>query len=253
MIELRNVSKLFGGSENPAVRNVDLCIARGTMVVILGESGSGKTTTLKLINKLIEPSAGQILLNGVDIMGTDSIALRRRIGYVFQGIGLFPHMNVADNVAIVPRLLGWREKDVQQRLEELLELVGLPYAEYAMRVPQALSGGQQQRIGVARALAARPELLLMDEPFAALDPITRARLQRELLALKQMLDLTVVLVTHDVTEALLLADVVVVMKDGQIHATATPQDLIAEAQPDYVRELIATPLEQARQVASMSR
>ena len=252
VITLEHVSKIYANAPTPAVADVSLEVEPESMLVLLGESGCGKTTTLKIINRLIEPTAGTITLAGEDIFAIDAIALRRRIGYAFQGIGLFPHLTVADNVAVVPRLLGWPKRDVDARVDELLELVCLPAGLYRDRYPSALSGGQRQRIGVARALAARSKLLLMDEPFGALDPITRDELQTELKRLQQSLGLTVVLVTHDVTEALLLADEIAVMKDGRILAHDTPAALLAAPPHDYVRRLMEMPKRQTARVAALS-
>jgi osmoprotectant transport system ATP-binding protein len=251
MITLENISKSYPHSAAPAVANVDLVVEPNSILVLLGESGSGKTTTLKLINRLIEPTSGRITIDGEDARAIDPIALRRRIGYAFQGIGLFPHMTVGENVAVVPHLLRWSARDIETRVNELLELVGLPPDQYRDRYPRALSGGQRQRIGVARALAARAKVLLMDEPFGALDPITRDELQAELKRLQQSLGLTVVLVTHDITEALLLADKIAVMKDGQVLGHDTPAALLAEPPHEYVRRLMAMPKRQANRVAQL--
>jgi osmoprotectant transport system ATP-binding protein len=251
MITLENISKSYPHSAAPAVANVDLVVEPNSILVLLGESGSGKTTTLKLINRLIEPTSGRITIDGEDARAIDPIVLRRRIGYAFQGIGLFPHMTVGENIAVVPRLLRWSQRDIDARVNELLELVGLPPDEYRDRSPRALSGGQRQRIGVARALAARTKVLLMDEPFGALDPITRDELQAELKRLQQSLGLTVVLVTHDITEALLLADRIAVMKDGQVLGHDTPAALLAAPPHEYVRRLMDMPKRQAARVAQL--
>lgn len=252
MITLEHVSKSYPNAATAAVADVSLHVEPESMLVLLGESGCGKTTTLKLINRLIEPTAGRITLAGQDILAVDPIALRRRIGYAFQGVGLFPHMTVADNVAVVPRLLRWATREVDARVDELLELVGLPPGQYRERYPRALSGGQRQRVGVARALAARANVLLMDEPFGALDPITRDELQSELKRLQQSLGLTVVLVTHDITEALLLADRIAVMKDGRILGHDTPAALLAAPPHEYVQRLMEMPKRQAGRVAQLS-
>ncbi len=253
MISLRNVSKTYDNGRIDAVRDVSLDVAEGELLVLLGESGYGKTTTLKLVNRLIERSAGRIDVGGEDIDATDPIHLRRRIGYVFQGIGLFPHMTVGENIGTVPRLLGWSRDDIDKRVAELLELVGLTPSAYTPRYPRELSGGQQQRIGVARALAARPSVLLMDEPFGALDPITRVQIQDELKTLQSSLGLTIVLVTHDMTEALLLADRIAVMKEGQIVGRGSPTELMTNPGHEYVKTLMAMPKRQADRVESIAK
>lgn len=239
MISIRSVSKSFGNGGSFAVDNISLEIRPGETLVLLGSSGSGKTTLLRLINRLIEPSSGTILLDEADTATLDPVQLRRRIGYVFQGIGLFPHFTVAANIAIVPRLLQWSRERRERRVGELLELVGLPAAEYAPRYPDELSGGQQQRVGVARALAGDPEYLLMDEPFGALDAITRDALQAELLALKQRLRKTIVFVTHDLQEALRLGDRVAVLHRGKLEQVGAPAELLQQPRTDFVRELFA--------------
>jgi osmoprotectant transport system ATP-binding protein len=253
VIAFDDVSKQYGESAVAAVRNLSLEVEPESLLVLLGESGSGKTTTLKMINRLVEPTSGTITLEGQDIRALDPISLRRRIGYAFQGIGLFPHMDVAQNVATVPRLLGWGRAETERRVDELLELVGLPPERYRRRYPRELSGGQQQRVGVARALAARSKVLLMDEPFGALDPITRDELQTELKTLQRRLGLTVVLVTHDMTEALLLADRIAVMKDGLVLGHDTPERLLSTPPHPYVAELMAMPKRQAERVATLAQ
>jgi osmoprotectant transport system ATP-binding protein len=252
VITLEDVSKTYASSASPAVRHVSLTVPAESLLVLLGESGCGKTTTLKMVNRLIEPSSGRITVGGDDILRIDPIELRRHIGYVFQGIGLFPHLDVAANVATVPRLLGWPAAAIDARIDELLERVGLPPAEFRARYPRELSGGQQQRVGVARALAASPKVLLMDEPFGALDPITRDELQRQLKELQASLGLTIVLVTHDVTEALLLADSIAVMKEGVVLGHDAPSRLVAEPPHEYVRALMEMPKRQAAKVAGMA-
>ncbi len=245
MIRLQNITKRYDGTAEPAVNAINLHVAQGELLVLLGESGCGKTTTLKMINRLIEPTAGSIHVDGKDIMSGSPVALRRSIGYVFQGVGLFPHMTVGENIAIAPRLLNWPSEKIRARVDELLTLVNMDAAEHRDRLPDQLSGGQRQRIGLARALAAQPRIMLMDEPFGALDPLTRDTLQREFLKIHRDLELTTVMVTHDMTEALLLADRIAVMHRGAILQLATPRDMLAEPADEYVRQLMATPRHQA--------
>jgi osmoprotectant transport system ATP-binding protein len=251
MIHLRAVSKTFDNAAAPAVREVDLRIDAGELLVLLGESGCGKTTTLKMINRLIEPTAGSIEVDGRNVANVPAVQLRRSIGYVFQGVGLFPHMTVGENIAVTPRLLNWPAEKIAARVDELLELVNLPPGEYRSRMPSELSGGQQQRIGLARALAARPKIMLMDEPFGALDPITRDALQDEFTRIHRSLGLTTVMVTHDMTEALLLADRIGVMQAGRILQLASPHDLLTAPENDYVRQLMDTPRNQADRLESL--
>ena len=212
------------------LRNLNLEVLRGETLVLLGRSGSGKTTTLKLINRLLEQSEGEIHVDGRSVRDWDVIRLRRMIGYVIQEIGLFPHFTVARNIGVVPQIEGWSSERIQQRVQELLQLVGLE-SQLASRYPRELSGGQRQRVGVARALAADPSFLLMDEPFGALDPITRAELQREFLALQQRLGKTVVFVTHDLREALVLGTRIALMEAGQLVATHTPDEFLHSSNP----------------------
>ena len=214
MIRLTHVYKTFDDGRSYAVKDLSFQVRKGETLVLLGSSGCGKTTTLKMINRLIEPTQGTVEVDGKDVMGRNPVELRRQIGYVFQGIGLFPHMTVEQNVEIVPRLLGWSSRSKRERMQELLNLVGLPADSFAQRFPDELSGGQQQRIGVARALAADPDYLLMDEPFGALDALTREALQQELLTLKKQLKKTIVFVTHDLHEALLLGDRIAILHEG---------------------------------------
>ncbi|MCX5743747.1 MAG: ABC transporter ATP-binding protein [Proteobacteria bacterium] len=237
MIELIGVSKRHG--ETWAVRPLTLRIARGELVVVVGESGSGKTTLLRMINRLIEPDEGEVRIDERAVATQDAIALRRTIGYVIQQVGLLPHHTVGDNVAMVPRLLAWPEADVTARVDELLELVGLPAATYRARFPDQLSGGQRQRVGVARAIASRPRVLLLDEPFGALDPITRGALQGELRRIHRELALTSILVTHDLVEALALADRIAVMLRGELVQIATPAELMTAPAHPYVASLVA--------------
>ena len=235
---LEGVSRRFG--EVVAVDEVSLAIAPGELLVLLGGSGSGKTTTLKLINRLIEPSGGRVLLAGEDTGAIPGHLLRRRIGYVFQGVGLFPHMRVGENVGVTPRLLGWEPERIRARTDDFLDLVELPAAEFSERWPHELSGGQAQRVGVARALAAEPELVLFDEPFGALDPLTRLRLQARIQAIRAELGFAAVFVTHDMHEALALADRIAVMHRGRLQQLATPAELLAAPANDYVAALMET-------------
>jgi len=253
MITLDGVCKSFDDGATFAVQRLSLHVEQGELLVLLGASGCGKTTTLKLINRLIEPSDGRIEIGGEDVRSLDPIRLRRRIGYIFQGIGLFPHMTIAQNVGIVPRLLGWKKTDIDSRIDELLSLVGLPPEEFRDRQPRALSGGQQQRVGVARALAARPRALLMDEPFGALDPITRDELQGDFKRLHDEMGLTAVMVTHDMTEALLMADRIAVMQDGRLVGLGTPHELITNPPHEYVKTLMTMPKRQADEVEAIAQ
>lgn len=253
MIRLDAVSKTYDGGRSYPVREVSLEIPAGEFLVLLGQSGCGKTTTLKMINRLIDPTTGRIEVDGEDTSRVDPVALRRRIGYVIQGVGLFPHWSVAENVAVVPRLLGWPTQTIAARVDALLDLVHLPAAEYRGRTPEALSGGQRQRVGLARALAARPRIMLMDEPFGALDPLTRDSLQEEYRRIHGELGLTTVMVTHDMTEALLLADRIAVMGGGRIVGVGTPHELLADPRDDLVARLMETPKRQARRLEAILR
>lgn len=253
MIELDEVSKTYRSSTQPAVNQLSLRVAEGETLVLLGGSGCGKTTTLKMINRLVEPTSGRIRVAGEDTAEIDPVQLRRRIGYVFQGIGLFPHVNVAGNISAVPRLLGRDPAWIDQRVDELLELMGLPPDEYRGRYPRELSGGQQQRVGVARALAAEPRVMLMDEPFGALDPITRDSLQTEMKTIRRRLQLTIVMVTHDMTEALLMADRIAVMEAGQIVQIGSPHELMTAPKTPFVQQLTAAPKRQADTLEAIVR
>jgi osmoprotectant transport system ATP-binding protein len=224
-----------------AVHSLDLHVQAGELVVLIGPSGCGKSTVLRMINQLIEPTAGRVLLDGADVTRTDPVALRRQIGYVIQHVGLFPHQTVRANVGTVPRLLGWDRRRIAGRVDELLDLVGLPAAQYGARYPSELSGGQRQRVGVARALAADPVVLLMDEPFSAVDPIARSRLQEEFLRLQQEVRKTIVLVTHDLDEAVRLGDrIAVLSQGGRLEQYAEPARLLGEPASEFVREFVGT-------------
>jgi osmoprotectant transport system ATP-binding protein len=236
MIELSNVSKLFGQTQ--AVDAISLTVPTGELCVLVGTSGCGKSTTLRMINRLIAHSAGSIRIDGRDIEQIDPQQLRRGIGYAIQSTGLFPHWTVARNIAVVPRLLGWPAARVRQRVEALLQLLELAPAEFADKYPSQLSGGQAQRVGVARALAGDPDILLMDEPFGALDPITRESLQNELLRIQQQVRKTIVFVTHDMDEALKLANRIVVMDKGRIVQQDSPQALLANPANAFVENLL---------------
>jgi osmoprotectant transport system ATP-binding protein len=238
MIRLVRVTKRYDDG-TVAVDSLDLDVAAGELCMLVGPSGSGKTTTMRMINRLIEPTSGQIFLDGDDVTHVDPVGLRRRIGYVIQNVGLFPHLTVADNIGTVPRLLGWDRARIRQRTAELLVLVGLDPARHAKRYPAELSGGQRQRAGVARALAADPPVLLMDEPFGAIDPITRGRLQTEFLRLQQELRKTVVFVTHDIEEAVRLGDRIAVLRDGGVlEQYDTPARLLGSPATPFVAEFV---------------
>lgn len=245
MIQFEHVSKVYG--DKTVVNDINLTIENGEFITILGTSGSGKTTMLKMINKLIEPTSGTILFAGQDIEQLDSVSLRRQIGYVVQQIGLFPHMTVAENIATVPKLLGWDKERIENCVGELLDLVQLPVADYGQRYPSELSGGQQQRIGLARALAADPDVMLFDEPFGAIDAITRHDLQEELQAIHQTLNQkTFVFITHDIYEAFKLGTRVVIMDNGSICQFDTPENIIKNPGNDFVQKLITTAQEQEK-------
>ncbi len=232
MIAAENISKHFNGTL--AVNNISFGVKEGETLVLLGTSGCGKTTTLRMINRLIEPSGGNIYVNGKSILSLKPELLRRTIGYVLQGNGLFPHYTVAENIAIVPRLLGWDKDKTLKRIKQLLEKLQLPFNEYADAFPSALSGGQQQRVGLARALAADPPVLLMDEPFGALDPITRAEVKKEFRELDELKRKTIVMVTHDIQEALEMGDTICLMDKGNIMQIGTKKDLMLSPANDFV-------------------
>ncbi len=237
-IRLEKVTKLFPGVAKPAVDALDLTIESGQVCVLIGPSGCGKTTTMRMVNRLIEPTSGRIVVGEQDVTQADPVELRRHIGYVIQQIGLFPHMTIAQNVATVPKLLGWEPTRIKARVAEMLELVGLDPGQFLERYPRHLSGGQRQRVGVARALAADPPVMLMDEPFGAVDPIVRGRLQEEFLAILKRLKKTVILVTHDIDEAIRMGDVVAILKDGRLVQYDTPDRLLAAPANDFVADFV---------------
>ncbi len=247
LIAYAHVGKSFDGGRVQAVDDVSLEVAEGEFLAIVGGSGSGKTTLLRLANRLIEADSGRITVEGEDISAADPIGLRRRIGYVFQNGGLFPHISVAGNIGITPKLLGTPAPEISSRVDELLDLVRLDRAQHRDRLPHELSGGQRQRVGVARALAARPRIVLMDEPFGALDPLTRDALGDDYHALHRKLGLTTIMITHDMTEAILLADRIAVMRTGKLLAQGTPSKLSGSDDP-YVGELLHTPRRQAERL-----
>jgi osmoprotectant transport system ATP-binding protein len=237
-VEFRNVSKSYPGQL--AVDQLSFTVPAGRICVLVGPSGSGKTTSLKMVNRLIEPGSGSILIDGQDVLREDPTALRRRIGYVIQQVGLFPHQTIAENVGTVPRLLGWPKERIATRTRELLALVGLEPSRFARRYPAQLSGGERQRVGVARALAAEPPVMLMDEPFGAVDPIVRERLQNEFLRIQRDQGTTVLFVTHDIDEAIKLGDRVAVMRSGKLVQFATPGELLARPANDFVAEFVGS-------------
>ncbi|WP_379929638.1 ABC transporter ATP-binding protein [Marinicrinis sediminis] len=236
-IEFEQVSKTFPHAAEPAVHETSLNIAEGSFITILGASGSGKTTLLKMVNRIHEPTSGRIRVQGQDITSLPVKNLRRKIGYVIQQIGLFPHMTVEQNIATVPKILGWNAGKIRERVAELLELVHLP-AEFRDRYPRQLSGGQQQRVGIARAMAGDASIMLMDEPFGALDAITRASLQDELIDIQRKLNKTILFVTHDIDEAMKLGDQIVIMNEGRIQQYGTPLEILTEPANDFVRQLV---------------
>lgn len=238
MIEIEHLSKSYG--DTIVVDDVSFRVPEGTVTAVVGTSGAGKSTLLRMINRLVEPSAGRVLIDGEDTRSIPEDELRHRIGYVIQGYGLFPHRNVAANIATVPSLLGWEKKRIAARVEELLDLFQLDPAEFSTKFPHELSGGEQQRVGVARALAARPALLLMDEPFGALDAVIRAKAQDELLAIQRRLGTTIVLVTHDMNEAFHLGDHIAVMDGARLLQHATPAELLMRPADHFVEQLVGT-------------
>lgn len=245
MIELRHLCKSYDQGQNYVVDDVSFTVQSGETLVIVGSSGCGKTTTLKMINRLVEPSSGDVIIDNIHHRDINKVKLRRAIGYAFQGVGLFPHMNVAENIAIVLRLKGIGKQQREQRAHELLEFVNLDPQHFAQRLPEELSGGQQQRVGVARALANKPKYLLMDEPFGALDAINRDSLQHDFLLLQQRLQLTIIFVTHDVFEALRLADRIAIMDRGKLIQLGSPDAIINQPANEFVEALFAKPAQQA--------
>ncbi|GGE30221.1 ABC transporter ATP-binding protein [Streptococcus himalayensis] len=251
LLTFEGVGKSYG--DLTILSDLSFSLFKGEFITILGTSGSGKTTTLKLMNRLLEPDSGKIMLEGQPLAEKDPVALRRQIGYVVQQIGLFPHLTVRDNIATVPKLLGWDNARINQRVEELLTMVQLPGVDFAHRYPKELSGGQQQRIGVARALAANPKMVLFDEPFGAVDAITRHHLQEQLKNLHRSLgDKTFVLITHDIHEALYLGDRVMVMDKGRLVQFDRPEEIVSSPKTDFVKSLLATVNRQEKLLGGMT-
>lgn len=241
LIRLENVSKSYGAGAEPAVRKLTLEVIRGEVLVLVGPSGCGKSTTLRLINRLIEPTSGRMFIDGEDVTEANPSELRRKIGYVIQQVGLFPHRTIAENIATVPQLLGWSKEKISARIDELLELVSMDPETYRDRYPKELSGGQAQRIGVARALAADPEILLMDEPFGAIDPITRDRLQNEFLRLQKELKKTIVFVTHDIDEAIKMGNRIAILREGsEVAQLDTPEAILAHPADEFVESFLGS-------------
>jgi len=238
-IAFKEITKQYAGTEKPAVDRVTFELPEGTTCMLVGTSGSGKTTLLRMVNRLIEPTSGEILIDGKNVLDENPILLRRRIGYVIQQVGLFPHMTIAENVRVTAEIAGgWTRQRLAERVDELLDLVGLPPAEYRARFPRQLSGGQQQRVGLARALATDPAILLMDEPFGALDAITRARMQEELLRVQRDVHKTILFVSHDIEEAFKLGDRIAVLSEGKLAQLGSPIELLAHPANDFVRQLV---------------
>jgi osmoprotectant transport system ATP-binding protein len=237
-IRLENVVKQYPNSLRPAVAGVSLEIDPGEFIVLLGPSGCGKTTLLKMVNRIYEPTSGRIYIDGKEVHDLPTEQLRRGIGYVIQQTGLFPHMRIRDNVAVVPRLMKWNKHRIEQQTTDLLNLVGLPAEDYASRYPNQLSGGEQQRVGLARAMAAEPSMMLMDEPFGALDAITRARLQEEIRSIHRQFRQTILFVTHDIDEAVRLADRIVVMREGHVVQFGTPLEIVSSPADSFVSDLV---------------
>lgn len=237
MIEFQDISKTFPDGTQ-AVKSINLTVEKGELLTVIGPSGCGKTTSMKMINRLIEPTSGLIKINGKDIRSYKTNELRWNIGYVLQEIALFPHMTIEENISVVPEMKKWNKNELNKRIDELLNMVGLEPETYKNRKPSELSGGQQQRVGVIRALAADPDIILMDEPFSALDPISREQLQQDIQKLQKEIKKTIVFVTHDIDEALALGDRVCLMKDGEIVQLSTPQELILNPKTDFIKEFV---------------
>ena len=252
VLELREVSKTYTGGVE-AVRNVSLSLAPGRLLALTGTSGCGKTTLLKLINRLEDPSGGSVVYEGRDARDMDAFILRRQMGWVMQGDGLFPHFTVRQNISVVPRLLDWDAATIELRVREMMALVQLDVEAFGERYPHELSGGQRQRVGFARALAGKPDLVLMDEAFSALDPLTRDDLQRDFKHLQRELGFSAILVTHDMAEALILADEIAVMSAGEIVQSGSPSDLLRAPANNYVSGLLETPRRQMRAIAELDR
>ncbi|CAN5322339.1 betaine/proline/choline family ABC transporter ATP-binding protein [soil metagenome] len=238
-IRLENLSKRFPGQRDPAVDDLSMDIPEGEIVIFVGPSGCGKTTTMKLINRIIEPTSGRIFLDGEDVTKTNPDLLRRRMGYVIQQIGLFPHVTIANNIATVPKMLGWKPQRISERIDELLEMVGMDPGDYRNRYPKELSGGQRQRVGVARAMSADPDVMLMDEPFGAIDPITRDRLQNEFLRLQEQIKKTIIFVTHDIDEAIKMGDRIAILREqSHIAQFDSPERILVNPADDFVADFI---------------
>jgi osmoprotectant transport system ATP-binding protein len=240
LIKVENLTKVYQGEEEKAVSNLNLKVEEGEICVFVGPSGCGKTTTLKMLNRLIEPTSGKIFIEGTNVVEQDKSILRRKIGYVIQQIGLFPHMTIRENIATVPKLLEWDEEKIEERVVELLDLIGLDSENHIDKYPDELSGGQQQRVGVARAMAADPPIMLMDEPFGAVDPITRADLQNEFLRLQKKINKTICFVTHDIDEAIKMGDKIAIMNKGKLVQYDTPKNILFNPKNEFVEDFIGS-------------